>query len=261
MKRLSAEGLDAKTAGTLLDRSGAEEVERQLAWLDARQPSRSRAGMLRRAIEERWPEPAAPVDDGGAGDFARHLYAGLHGQAGAPVAVPSAADLEAASLLLARLRTQSDAAPADLGRSLGRRAASAARPPASLAAASRSHGDAYLRDLTRAHATPESTAERATSPADLRALEVRLRRERPELHVAFEADRARRRQALLNDPALRHGRLRKFLPKYLERHDAEPARLEELLAFVGAHPEARRLLDPPSTPSGQEAVAAAAKHS
>ena len=54
---LRAAGLAGRTADQLLADHGVAAVARQLAWLDARAPARSRAGMLRRAIEEAWPEP------------------------------------------------------------------------------------------------------------------------------------------------------------------------------------------------------------
>lgn len=81
-------GLSDAMAARLLRDAGSEEVARQLAWLDARDPKRNRAGMLRRAIEERWAEPkglpakrrptAPSPEDTAAKQRAREAYEHRH---------------------------------------------------------------------------------------------------------------------------------------------------------------------------------------
>ena len=54
-----AEGIDHTTAATLLKKRGAVVVANQIAWIDARNPTENRVGMLRKAIAEDWDKPAA----------------------------------------------------------------------------------------------------------------------------------------------------------------------------------------------------------
>jgi hypothetical protein len=50
---------DNDTAKHLLLQTSLDEIENQVDWLPLRNPSNNPAGMLRRAIEERWSQPAA----------------------------------------------------------------------------------------------------------------------------------------------------------------------------------------------------------
>lgn len=73
---LRTAGFDEKTAVRLAHLASAEEIQQQLIWLDRRNSNQNRLGMLRKAIEERWTEPTAPVL---AESSVRHagVYAGL----------------------------------------------------------------------------------------------------------------------------------------------------------------------------------------
>ncbi|MCA9036353.1 MAG: hypothetical protein KDA91_14560 [Planctomycetaceae bacterium] len=55
-------GLDRATAIKLAEKRGLAVVENQLAWLDSRNPTTNRIGMLRKAVDEDWPKPAAVAD-------------------------------------------------------------------------------------------------------------------------------------------------------------------------------------------------------
>ena len=61
VKLLGSVGFDDRAAERLAAGRGVEEIQRQVEWLEHRQPSRNRLGMLRKAIEEDWaaPEPVA----------------------------------------------------------------------------------------------------------------------------------------------------------------------------------------------------------
>jgi hypothetical protein len=102
---LKGEGFTEKAAKILAGQSSEEQIRMQIEWLSRRAPSRNRLGMLRRAIEEAWPAPEelrhAEVSTGR--EFARHFYAGLAGNAGLPVAEPSAKDTELAGRFVERL--------------------------------------------------------------------------------------------------------------------------------------------------------------
>jgi hypothetical protein len=56
---LRREGFDTKTAAELAERQPLELIRRQLDWISSRNATKSRAGLLRRAIEGDWPKPQA----------------------------------------------------------------------------------------------------------------------------------------------------------------------------------------------------------
>ncbi len=59
---LSEAGFDHETAVRLAKNVSSEQVSRQIDWLSRRNIQHSRLGMLRKAIEENWPEPDQPPD-------------------------------------------------------------------------------------------------------------------------------------------------------------------------------------------------------
>lgn len=58
VNKLIEAGFNSKTANAFVEKGGFEAVERQLKWIDARNP-KNRLGMLRNAITENWDEPEA----------------------------------------------------------------------------------------------------------------------------------------------------------------------------------------------------------
>lgn len=212
---LRREGFSAADAKRLAAAHGRERVEQQIDWLKRRNPSRNRLGMLRRAIEENWPEPVANVrrltSDSAAARFVAHFYAGQAGSTGKPVAQPSRAEIEAAEALVARL--QSVASGAEQAETWGRefgawaRERSTATTPRAFTFALRTHGDGFLRHV-QAQQTEQALREReerqeahraafeAAWIAYLRQEDERLRQERPQTYRAFEAERERQRQVL-----------------------------------------------------------------
>jgi hypothetical protein len=147
---LKREGFTEKAAKDLAKHCSEEQVREQIAWLPRRAPSRNRLGMLRRAIEENWPAPEklrhAEVSAGR--EFAQHFYAGLAGNAGWPVAEPSARDTELAGRFVERLlatkpvKTDVIAWARDFAAFVSERRS--ARDVNSLVLALRTHGDAWL---------------------------------------------------------------------------------------------------------------------
>lgn len=100
-------GFDERAARALASRS-ADDIQKQVDWLERRTPARNRLGLLRRAIEEAWPEPVSLAvnaldDSSAAAVFSRHFYAGLAGNRLAPVAQASIADVTAAEPFLKQL--------------------------------------------------------------------------------------------------------------------------------------------------------------
>ncbi|TWT51714.1 hypothetical protein KOR42_34010 [Thalassoglobus neptunius] len=58
-EKLIDAGFDRRTATELASKRGLGVIERQINWLDHRNPRDSRVGMLRKAIEEDWEKPIA----------------------------------------------------------------------------------------------------------------------------------------------------------------------------------------------------------
>lgn len=151
---LKGKGFSEREARRLSERHSQEEVAQQIEWLTARAPRRNPLGMLRRAIEENWPNPKLrQIDASDESLFARHFYAGLAGNPGLSVGEPSARDLEQSGQLIERLKrvcsTEVDLigwARAFAGFVRERRSE---RDVTSLVLSLRLHGDAWLLHFTR----------------------------------------------------------------------------------------------------------------
>ncbi len=217
MLRLVAEGFDETTAEILAEDHSLEEIESQIAWLDQRGPFRSRLGMLRRAIEGRWPAPAklraTEVPNSPGRELARHFYAAFGGNAGEPTVEPSHREVEAADAYAQRLQqvmgTRVD--PAACGRELASLALSQRAPLASVSVAIRQCGDALWTRLDSQMKLEQRRAQehaRASHYAQYLPLyqkwlhdeELRLRNERSDDFRAFEAQRAKKREELVSNP-------------------------------------------------------------
>ena len=245
-RRLTEVGFDDATAGQLASSQPFERIQRQIAWMDQRHPTRNALGMLRKAIEEDWPEPASvAIESSSQGSlvmaFARHFYAKEGNNALHPVALPSSTDLAAgAPLLQALLAIWPDTSQVEgWGRQFARHAAERQRPnqpPMSLSLAARLFGDAFVEGLRRDRerqvrqtATTQREAEQARLKADylryLQTAEDRLREQDPARYQAFLAQREDRRRGLLR--FARNG-----VPSVLLRgFETQGARLEDFRAF------------------------------
>jgi len=248
-RRLIEVGFDQVTSARLASSRSLEHVERQIAWMGKRNPTRNPLGMLRRAIEEDWPEPVnlavvLSAEHSAAGVFARHFYAGFADNALTPVAAPSSADLAAADpLVQALLLVWPDTIRVECwGRQFGKHAAEqqdANKRPVSLAFAVRLYGDAFVawarRDRER-HRQQEAQAKREAHEARLKGeyrcylqeAETQLKEQDPARYREFLADREQRRKALVR--FARSGAQSALVRGF----ETEAARLEDLRVFCSA---------------------------
>jgi hypothetical protein len=166
---LRAQGFDPETAARLAAQHPVAQIWRQCEWLPRRRAQKNRLGLLRRAIEQDWPEPPpagdaiAPVASPPtpsltpAAVFATYAYAGLAGNPGPPQAVPSAADLQATVPFVGQLLAAcpDEGRIAVWGRQFGSYVKQAvdrtggAVLPRSMALALRVYGDGFYRDFQR----------------------------------------------------------------------------------------------------------------
>jgi hypothetical protein len=257
-RRLIEAGFDELAAKRLASLRPLEVIERQIAWMAKRQPTRNPLGMLRRAIEEDWPAPTNLAVEVGSQDspamvFARHFYAGGASPDHHTVALPSSADLAAAAALLEGLIAISpDPTQVERwGRQFARHAAERRplhQPPLALSLAARHFGDAFVawvrRDRereSRQSASAQREAEATRFKTDylryLQACEQRLQQEEPARYREFLEHRDQRRRGLLR--ITRNG----VQSALLRGFDTEPARLqhfreffsEEVFDFPGWH--------------------------
>jgi hypothetical protein len=217
-RRLIEVGFDQVTSVRLASSRSREHIKRQIAWMGKRNPTRNALGMLRKAIEEDWPEPVnlavcASAEQNCAAVFARHFYAGLADNALTAVATPSPADLAAADpLVKALLLVWPDATQVEgWGRQFGKHAAEQQGPskrPVSLSLAVRIFGDAFAvwarRDRER-HRQQTAQAKREAHEARLNgdyrryllACESQIQEQEPVRYREFLAYREERRKALI----------------------------------------------------------------
>ena len=217
-RRLVEVGFDQATAERLSCSRSLEHIERQIGWIGKRYPTRNALGMLRRAIEEDWPEPVKLAVDltgeqSAAAVFARHFYAGLADNALTPVAAPSSADLAAADpLVKALLELRPDASQVEAwARQFGKQVAERQCPnqrPINLSYAVRLLGDAFVvwarRDRERDRrriAASEREADEAQWKGEYRlyllACETQLQEQDPGRYQEFLAYREERRKDLV----------------------------------------------------------------
>lgn len=216
-RRLLEVGFDRATAARLARSHSEEQIERQIAWMIQRNPTRNPLGLLRKAIEQDWPAPIRPAldatpEDSRASCFAQNFYAGMGDNALTPVATPSPTDLAAAAPLVQALVSigSDDSRLEAWGRQFGKYAAQQSGPspqPMSLALAVRRFGDAFVvwvrhdreRQLHQA-AAAQREAHEARFKSDyqryLQACEARLQELEPARHQAFLDHREVRRKTL-----------------------------------------------------------------
>ncbi len=107
LKKLTEIGFSGKVARALLSLRSVEEVENQIAWLYLRNPKSNKLGMLRKAIQEGWPEPKAELGRAQVfthGErFAKSAYAGYNRNPGESTAEPKASEIQIADRFVHRL--------------------------------------------------------------------------------------------------------------------------------------------------------------
>lgn len=217
VRLLQGAGFDAATATRLAARYQPEVIRQQVEWLPLRHSTRSRLGLLRRAIEQDWPRPEGltPGDEARlkqARTFARHYYAAYHGNEGATTVEPFPKDLEAAAQFLERLAGSGTPLAADeQGRQFGQwmrdqhRGDARAKPNLSFALVL--HAEAFLCLQKRANALRTTSrldqsriayqrANLAAYCAYLSEAEAVVERTEPGLYARFTEERARVRRAM-----------------------------------------------------------------
>jgi len=204
--------------------------------------------MLRKAIEENWPEPvtenvrALTLANGLGARFAAYFYAGYASSKHEPTAEPSANDAQTAERYVRRLlevwpdETQVKTWGRQFGEFVRERQRGNEKVINSLVFSLRSFGDEFYsqHQARRARALTERQheAEEAHSARFelawfkyLRAQEVQFKKTRPADYANFKADRQKRQKALATNrwELARKERLAAF--------DTEQKRLEDFQAF------------------------------
>lgn len=243
---LRKEGFSESAARDLAGRIAVESIHRQIAWLPRRSAARNRLGMLRRAMEDDWPEPQASGksgrpdfsdDERDGRELVRNFYAGFHGNDGEPLAEPSAIEWGAAAPLVDRLRS-AGAQPESFsrwGRELGRMAREQPNAIPSFQIALRQVGDrlcahaeeSFRRSGRVALEVEKVRHRKAVGPQYVRFLrewEMRRKENQPDEYARFEAKRAVARQAHNKD-------MSPWRMKLLAEFDSEASRLPMLQAF------------------------------
>ena len=234
-------GFGKGAANEIADRASLETIERQIAWMEHRSPTRNRLGLLRKAIEQDWEEPArvgtSQLSESSGYQFARYFYAAFAGNQGEPVSVPSPRDCEAGEAFVQRLlAVQPELTAAEAGRKLGNFARSQRNPFPSLQLALRQLGDRLFVRITseRAEAdhviaeqSRQQRLERLTTGYEdfLRGEEHRLQSTEPDDYARFLAHRAVEREKIINDPLWSRS------PRWLALYDAEARRLSDLQQY------------------------------
>lgn len=242
VERLQALGFDEASVQELLGGYALERIERQLTWLPKRNPRRNARGLLKRAVEEDWPEPRVELPATPAVRFAAGFYAGWSGSKLAALAQPSANDVIGAEPYLERLAL-GKGEPEAWGREFGayaRRAENGRRDPlVSLVHALRVHGDAYHQfvierrrkaaRLARVAAQHEHQQRHWPEYLDyLRDEERRLQTDAPGTYARFAAHEAKQRQFVE-----RSGLSRRALAAF----ESEEQRLTRLQLFFAGEAE------------------------
>ncbi|MES2595769.1 MAG: hypothetical protein V4662_10560 [Verrucomicrobiota bacterium] len=241
--RLVAIGFSIKTATKLMREHRRQDIEDQIGWLPLRSPARSPAGLLLRAIEQKWPAPIklrAPEVSGTDGwDFARCFYAAYGGNHGEPANEPSPREAQTADVFVQRLSKArpGENTPGEWGRFLGNLAREQRNPFPSLTLAIRQLGDAYLAQMEkqRLHEQLSSITQRREQHEQnhrdrwlhwLAEREASMRLTNTGEYARFTAKRESDRMELMADP-------KPWSRRVLENFDTDSARLNAFRAFSG----------------------------
>ncbi|MEO7966259.1 MAG: hypothetical protein ABIT38_20350 [Gemmatimonadaceae bacterium] len=240
---LKSAGFDEAAANQLAVRS-VEIIKQQIEWLPRRAAVQNPLGLLRKAIQENWPEPVSRVQtselspNSPSALFVKYAYAIIGGNEGVPTVEPSLSDLVAAEPYVARLLESwphSDLVP-QWGQAFGRLCRSyfetRGRPTIiSLSALIRSYGDEYTARHEQARKNRVHTAmqmvrserEESMKPRWVEYLvstEVEMRESQPQKYAAFEEHRADERRRYFE--VMPEGSIRRAA---LESHDSDWSRL------------------------------------
>ena len=162
-------GIDRVTAEQIIVAVPLEQIKAQCEWLPLRGANKNSAGLLRKAIEENWPEPEPSITDSDAELFAMHCYAAMAGNHGKPVAYASKADIQAAERFLAAARGVDSAE--GLGKRFGEKVRTSEQTSThksrSVVMAIRTWGDEYCASLNKAKDKPKFALADDTQAKDV----------------------------------------------------------------------------------------------
>lgn len=213
---LKNEGFSTRDAEALANAHPEEQIRNQINWLRKRNPNRNRLGMLRRAIEENWPEPLGSSDQErtkgpcDARTFAMYFYAGFSGNRDVPTAEPSGADTEAAERFVSHLlkvwpdQNRISQWGYEFGQMVSEKTQGHRNTIVSCVIGLRSYGDEFYKQVKR---TRQEVIQEAVKKAriehkreflseyiqHLLAEEERIKTESPEAYAAFEEERVKER--------------------------------------------------------------------
>ncbi len=255
---LKGAGFGVQVAAEIADGASLEIIERQIAWLADRTPTKNRLGLLRKAIEQDWSEPTKVGTSQLSGQpgyaFAQHFYAAFSGNYAEPVNEPSPRDCEAAEGFMHRLvPAYPDLTASEAGRALGKLARNQRNPFPSLQLGLRQLGDRLFVAVKAEHERVAREVQELEREAHSKTLadgyhsflcgeEQRLQARQPEDYARFLAHRVGEREKLARDP------LWSLSPRWLELFDAEPRRLSDLQRFFQLPTLAQWSATPNSTP-------------
>jgi len=242
-KTLTGIGFNEKSAIKLLREHSTNAIKEQIAWLPARAPARSPAGLLRRAIEQNWDAPvklrATEVIGSSGWEFARCFYAAYGGNRGEPVNEPSPQEAEFAEAFVQRLLSVqgTKGTPGEWGRALGETAREQRNPFPSLKLAIRQLGDAYLVRMEKIQVQAKHAAaieareshEKQYRPAWITWLAMReqeMCRSDASEYARFTAKRDRERDELAADP-------KPWARKVMETFETDQSRILAFRQFLG----------------------------
>ncbi len=246
--RLKEEGFDQTTAKRLAETCPPLQIVQQCEWLPLRNPTRNRLGLLRKAIEENWPNPETENPERLGGVFAAHFYAAWAGNDETPAAAVIQSDVEAGERFakeLLRHYPHEDKVHR-MGRSFGEyvRDREQANPgmPRSLKLALTRHGDAFVVDFRRkVRASEKKAADRARKQhydrfrGDyldyVRDQEVQLRDVNPLLYATFEGEELRQREFLAHSPYCQSP---EFVAQMLAGFDSDKEHLKRFYEYYKA---------------------------
>jgi hypothetical protein len=242
-QKLIAFGFNEKTALKLICEHSRQDIEDQFVWLSQRAPARSPAGLLRRAIEQKWPAPVklrlTEVSGTAGWEFARCFYAAYGGNRGEPVNEPSSREALVAETFVHRLvrATAGESTPGDWGHALGHLAREQRNPFPSLTLAIRQLGDAYLVQIEKqrlqgqlSNITKQREQHEQTYRSEwlrwLAEQDADMRVTHQDDYAGFRAKRELERAELTADP-------KPWSRRALEHFDTESARLGAFREFFG----------------------------
>lgn len=121
---LVSQGFSLAVAESLAKSHDSEAIKNQIEWQKGRQASRNRLGMIRKAIEENWPQPEAvqtTKEEEQGESFARAFYRSLAGRRGVSLLPMTSRDTKLGESFMQALKEEGIAAesPEDEGSAFG----------------------------------------------------------------------------------------------------------------------------------------------